>query len=738
MKKTILLSLLAVFLVPGVTGQTPVLDSLLRSLKSAGSDTSRIMLYYRISHEYQFNNMEESLKFAEKALQESERTGFRKGKAYSLIQLGNIEQIRSNYTRAEELNFEALEILKKIDDKTGEAICYNNLGIIYHDRSDYRPALHYYNLSLAANRELNRKTGEAISLFCIGTVYENMVKYDSALMYYFKGQEISEKTGDRKLQAYAAVSLANVYFAMKNFEKATEYNLQAAALYETSSNTLGQIKVFNSLGQISVIQGRLDEATSYYRNSLQASKVIQSNSDVAFSLFSIGQIFEQRDMPDSAFYHYRQAWFSYAADGNAENTAQALIAMARVENNRNRYNEAANYLIRAYNMGDSLQSPKVLMEVYQEIANTFFGLEDHRSAFLYYRKFSEMKDSIMTLEKQNQILDLQTRYETDKKEKENILLKQEQQILRITRNFLIAGALMMVLIAFLILRNLRLKKRDNALLRLQKEEIRQQKEIVEEQKKEITDSIRYARRIQTAMLPSAEAVSTAAPESFILYLPRDIVSGDFYVLRNLDEETFLVCAADCTGHGVPGAFMSMLGISLLNDIITNHSPEIANATFPPSMILENMRSRIKAAMGQTGKEGEAKDGMDMSLCIVNRKKGILRYAGANNPVYIVFNEVLTEIKATRNPIGIYISEKAFETAEMEVRKNSMLYLFSDGYSDQPGSEGSKFLSKNLKKLCSEIANLPVEEQYRVFLKTHLDWRGKEEQIDDVLLLGVRI
>jgi len=239
-------------------------------------------------------------------------------------------------------------------------------------------------------------------------------------------------------------------------------------------------------------------------------------------------------------------------------------------------------------------------------------------------------------------------------------------------------------------------------------------------------------------LPSEEIIRNLSNELLVLYLPRDIVSGDFYLIRHLDTEITIVSAADCTGHGVPGAFMSMLGVSLLNDIINSNKELIISRDFTPADILNSLRYRVKSALSQTGREGEAKDGMDMSLCVFNRRTMEMQYAGANNSVYIVSEGRLTEIKSVRNPIGIYIAEKEFVNNFISLKPDSIVYLFSDGYSDQINPAGSKFLSKNLKLMLEEISNLPLVEQESILLRKHQDFRGTEEQVDDILLMGVRI
>ena len=267
----------------------------------------------------------------------------------------------------------------------------------------------------------------------------------------------------------------------------------------------------------------------------------------------------------------------------------------------------------------------------------------------------------------------------------------------------------------------------------QKEEIEKQRDEIAEKNKSITDSIEYAKRIQTAVLPSNDFAKEVLPEHFILFRPRDIVSGDFYWFTKKDN-LLVIIAADCTGHGVPGAFMSMLGVSFLNEIVNRHDVTTAGA------ILTQLRADVKKTLGQEGKEGEAKDGMDIALCIVDFENLKMQYAGAYNPLYLCRNNELIEVKADRMPIGIYIKEKeSFTNNEIDLENGDTFYLFSDGYADQFGGEdGQKFKSKNFKELLLEIHHKPMAEQ-REILNTTIDkWRGRWEQVDDIIILGIRV
>jgi len=258
---------------------------------------------------------------------------------------------------------------------------------------------------------------------------------------------------------------------------------------------------------------------------------------------------------------------------------------------------------------------------------------------------------------------------------------------------------------------------------------------IEGQHKKIKDSINYAKRIQDAVFPTLHFIDEATSESFILFKPRDVVSGDFYWISK-EGTKVIIAAADATGHGVPGAFMSMLGIAFLNEIKEN----ISGDKLSPNNILEELRNRIKNSLKQTGKNDEAKDGMDIAMFMIDTETKMLDFAGAHNPLYKISVEgVLTELKSDRQPIGIHLKEKPFTNHSILLNEGDCLYIFSDGYADQFGGEkGGKFKTKNLKHLLLSIHKKPMAEQNEILEKTFNDWKGDIDQVDDVLLMGFRI
>lgn len=312
--------------------------------------------------------------------------------------------------------------------------------------------------------------------------------------------------------------------------------------------------------------------------------------------------------------------------------------------------------------------------------------------------------------------------------------------------YFISLALILVIgLVYFVYVNYRNKKKANIILeeknRLiteQKEEIRQQRDLAElqrdqiaYQKKHITDSIEYAKRIQRAILPSLELFSEKL-DHFVLYKPRDIVSGDFYWVDEVDGKQVII-TADCTGHGVPGAFMSMLGVSLLNEIVNN------KGIHRPDLILNELRANIISSLKQYEGQSDVKDGMDMTVCTISSDRKKLEFAGANNPLFLVRNGEIIQYKPDKMPVAIYDNLEAFSLQTIELEKGDTFYTFSDGYADQFGGPSQKkFLIKNFREVILQIQNLNMYDQAVKLNEVFESWRSEVDQVDDVTVIGVRV
>jgi len=294
--------------------------------------------------------------------------------------------------------------------------------------------------------------------------------------------------------------------------------------------------------------------------------------------------------------------------------------------------------------------------------------------------------------------------------------------------------IILVLIFFIVFTVVRFReaslRKDKMIL---EEKVKERTAEIEAQKQEITSSIEYASRIQMAMLPADELFNNSFSDHFVIFKPRNIVSGDFYWIGE-DEHRIFFTVADCTGHGVPGAFMSTLGISALNEIITNNKGLKANT------VLGFLRDKVKTSLNQTGKDGEASDGMDIAFCALHKNRKILEFSGAYNPLILFRNGEMLEYKADRMPIGIhYVEKDSFTNTEISIKKGDILYLFSDGFADQFGGDtGTKYKISKLKKLLAGMHKKPMSEQCLAIENEFERWRGSNEQVDDVTIIGIRI
>jgi len=393
---------------------------------------------------------------------------------------------------------------------------------------------------------------------------------------------------------------------------------------------------------------------------------------------------------------------------------------------------------------DSLNYLSTLVELKEEIiTNANTRLELLRKSEITEETIEQMlviQEVVNSLLTEISIIKTEiSEYSSALKERDFRILRQKNTI-RYTHITLVF-AIVFILILFILYRNKRksnnILKEKNSLINNQKEEIMtQQSHILEKnavlnyQQNEIKASLTYAKRIQEALLPSELILKAILPNHFIMFRPRDIVSGDFYWAFHNDNYVY-VAAVDCTGHGVPGAFMSILGITFLNEIAV-----LANET--PAEILNELRERVKQALHQTGKDNEAQDGMDIALCRIDKKEKRLLFAGAHNPLYVVRNNVLTKLNAERQPIAIFIRETAFANQSFTLENGDMIYLFSDGYYDQINfnNEG-RFKTSRFQNLLTKISNESVKKQKEILEYEHEQWKAGFEQIDDILVIGVR-
>ncbi len=675
-------------------------QQLKKELEEAVQDTAKIRIYNQLSHELTSSDFGKALSYAQKALNLSNKINYEDGRreAYLNIALTNDEQ--GNYVYALEYYFRALKLVKKKELKKKESFILNKIGNIYMQQGDYVQALNNHLKSLQIKESLDDTSGISTSYNNIGTVYHRQGNYIKAREYYLRSLEI---------------------------EKANDHKQGIASSY-------------NNIGAVYEEERKFDTALSYYQKSIEINKELGNNKQLASTFNNIGFIYDMKGDSEKALEHYLKSLEINKEIGSKARIANSYISIGKFYNATWDYSKAIDYLEKALSIGREIRSLDILYIAARELSSAYSSTGRYKKAYENHVLYKKAEDKITDEEKVKRFAQLEMQYEFDKKQKA-IEFEQKQRELeykarmkrqRIITASLIVGISMMILLIFVTYRSYQRKKKDNDLLSQKNKEIERQRDEIEEQKKEITDSIYYARRIQRALLPPDDFREKILPDHFILNKPRDIVSGDYYWMNQRDSKTFIT-AADCTGHGVPGAFMSMLGVAFLNEIVNKESIQHANE------ILDELRNYIIKYLHQTGKEGESQDGMDMAMVMLDNDNGILEYAGAYNPLYLIRDNELQEIKANRMPIGIYKKVDPFSNNTLKVQKGDVFYIFSDGYVDQfGGDKGKKFKSKRFKDLLLEIHQKDMQEQQLILDETIEKWKENFSQIDDILVIGVKI
>ncbi len=720
-----LLILTASFLIPDsfCLAQNRKIDSLITLIKVDKADTNKVNHLNQLTREFQSaGNRANALKYGKEALELAGNLDFKRGIAMLCNTIGNTYLRFADYPLALDYYFRALKTDEKLNNKKGIASHLLNIGQVYSRQSNYPKELEYYLKSLKIFEELKFKKGIARALGNIGMVYDKQVDYTKALDYYFKALKIAEELNEKNEIARHLVNIADIYHEQGNYQKAIDISFKS-------------LKIAEELGD----------------------KPLQ-----LFNLCNIGANYKEKcNYPNALIFDFKALKMSEEIDGKSL-MAAVLGDIGQVYFKTGRFQEAEQYLKRSCALADSIGAKNYLSSFEESLSQLYDTTGRYNLALIHYKKAVALKDTIFSQENKKQLVRKEMQYDFDKKEEitkiENEAESRKQKIIILS---VALGLLFVLVFAGFVVRSLRITRKQKNIIELQKnevshqkEEAEKQKEIVQEKQKEIVASITYAKRIQTALLTSDKYIYTYLPiEHFILFKPKDIVSGDFYWALSIAplpgwdmgtnkiklpadtkrQNTFYMVTADCTGHGVPGAFMSMLNISYLNENIAERGIRL------PHDILNAQRKEIVQALNPEGSIDEAKDGMDCILCAYDFDKMLLHFAAANNPLWRIRDGELTEYKADKMPVGKY-SEKmeSFTLNTIELQKGDIIYTSTDGFADQFGTNGKKLMKKKFKEELLKIHHLPMAEQKEYLNQFFENWKGNAEQVDDVCVIGVRI
>jgi serine phosphatase RsbU (regulator of sigma subunit) len=585
---------------------------------------------------------------------------------------------------------EAVKILKRSEKagySKGTAYAKLNIASANFLQSCNDIALKYLAEALNWFISNNDQKGYARSILLKGNIYESFGDYEKTLSLWLEAYKISKKNGDRESEGESGNQLGLLYSRLCDFRKSLEYLNKGLLIREELGDENGAASSLNRIGMVLRQTKKYQESLGYYFRSLEIRKRNKQFSAIPWTLLGIANTYEEMEMFPESLEYYEKGMI-----GSDERcTLQCLLGSGRVYSKNGKREKAESRLEESLRMAQDLKSFVLISEAYSAMADHYERTGDHLRALRSFKLCLKARESYQSNEMNIRLSNIEVAHAIEKSE-------QEKEIYR--------------------LRHIELK---------------QAYDIIEEKNRDITSSINYASRIQNAILPDLKEIRGLHNKCFVLYIPKAIVSGDFYWFSRKGEK-IIIAAGDCTGHGVPGALMSMLGISFLEEIVNRRN------LMEPDVILNELRKEIQNALHQRGASNEAKDGMDISLCVIDKTNNLIGYSGAFNNLYLVRNGQLIEYHADRIPVGIYdMAERNYRMHEIQSLAGDMIYMFSDGYADQFGGPyHKKFKYSSFKSALTEIHNLPVRRQKQNLEKRFIEWKGNSEQIDDVLVIGYRI
>jgi serine phosphatase RsbU (regulator of sigma subunit) len=728
------------------------LDSLLAVYKETKSDTSKLNVINKISFLYEQLNLDSASVWAQKGFLLSSKISDRKGLGNFYNHKGRLCLYTQKYDSAIFYFSKAYPFFEKINYVKGMISSNNNIGAVYAEVGDNDKALQYHfkNVEIAKKNSENESLGN--SYINIANAYNQSQKYYLSVQFTLKAIQIFDSLKLDKSLGTCYYNLGASNFQLKNYEKAIEYCLKSND-YFVKSNALAQMaNNYSLLSNTSINQKKYGEAVLFARQGVGIAAKYSNIYTLFFLYSNLSQSFRENMLLDSALIYSDKA-LKIARDFNYDVfKLKSYFGKGMTLYYLNDFKNSILYLDSSLVLSVKLNDKNLMADCNANLAMNYKKLHKYDMALSYLENAYLLKDTIFESSNSKSILEFQTMFETEKKElqikNQSFEIESQEKQNQQKSLIILFGALALVgtgFFAAMAFLNFKKAKKANIIIENQKmevelknEEVTHQKELVEEKQKEIIDSINYAKRIQQAVLTGEDVWKKVSKEHFILFKPKDIVSGDFYWAYNTPNNRSVFALADCTGHGVPGGFMSMLGNSFLNEIV------VENKIFKADEILNKLRSKIIQALEQKGGT-QQKDGMDISLCVWNKLDNTLEFAGANNPLWLVSkneNAVteLVEVKADKMPIGTYLeNEVPFSSTTIQLQKGDIIFLCTDGYADQfGGPKGKKYKYKPLIDSLIKNSNLSMEEQKVALELAFNDWKHHHEQVDDVSLIGVRV
>jgi serine phosphatase RsbU (regulator of sigma subunit)/tetratricopeptide (TPR) repeat protein len=635
------------------------------------------------------------------------------------------------------------------------AAAFNNKGYYFNDRGIAYKAIIFFNKSLTIQREIGDKEGEAYSLNNLGAIYDSKGDINKSLENYFSALRIRENLGDKRALAQTYNNIAILYNKQNDIYKCLNYHYKSLKMRQELNDEASLAIGYNNLGTTyaHIIEKKISnnqpiedtlitKSLEYYLKAKTYNEKSNDSHGIALSIFNIADHYIIQ-----ADYYYKnneQKYDSIVLEAKKLFNQSLTIFMKWQEkewiaNTQNRladcslrlkkYNDSEMHGEKAMKLAIELGYPTVIENSANILRKVYYKNKQFEKALYNTDLYYKMRDSVINKKTENELLSKYYLYQNEKQELQN-KAKQEKMELeyqsktkqqKIIIYFTVIALVLIALFGIFIYNRFKHSQKQNTI-------IQHQKTIVEESRKEIVDSINYAKRIQYALLANQELVKRNLQHNFILFKPKDIVSGDFYWATEYNNK-FYLAVCDCTGHGVPGAFMSLLSIGFLSEAIKEKN------IGKPNEIFNYVRTRLIESISVEGQQ----DGMDGVLICLNKETNQLTYAAANNEPILISDGKIIELPKDRMPVGKGERQEDFKLHTVNLKTTDTLYLYTDGYADQfGGTKGKKFKYKQLNELLLSVSDKPLSKQKEKLDNIITEWRGNLEQVDDICVIGIKI
>jgi len=580
------------------------------------------------------------------------------------------------------------DVLKTINYPKGYADHLSCLCYYSWAKAKYEDTLKYANKAIAVYQGIGDKEGEAICLNLISNSRISKGNYDEAFRISQEAIKLCRDCPASVKKSWTYYTLAILYFETKDYDAAEKISTEAMAIIQETNSTYGMARGLTIFGSICINREQFDLAHDYITRAIPLYREVGHDIGLSRALNDLGVICRKLGQYEEAEKYFKESYEIRKAVNHKQGIITSAYELGKLMIATGKPDNALEWLSAGLIVAREIGAKTKEFQIQKALAEAYKLKGDYENAYTHLEQFIEVQTAVVGQDSAQRLKQIQTRMATEQAEKEA-----------------------------------ELERRKNTELKLAHD-------IIAVKNKEIVDSINYAKRLQDAILPPLSHIKKSLPDSFVLYKPKDIVAGDFYWMERTGD-TILIAAADCTGHGVPGALVSVVCSTALNRTVKEFK------ITEPGKMLDKLRELVLETFEKS--ESNVQDGMDISLCSINTKTNEIQWSGAYNSLVYIQNGELKEVEADKQPIGKNDKPVQFTTHNLKLQKGDMLYLLTDGYADQfGGPNGKKFKCKQLEELLLENASQGMEVQKKKLEETLENWKGNLEQVDDILIMGIKL